>query len=584
MVNREIVTKKILDCINQTWELKNLNNLSPLVKLMIENISNELYLLSNKLEDLDISVAQKLVSALAPDQFHYIRPAHTLIQIFTPEPTYTISHHTSFSQKEIGQKKIEDSESSSYLPIADLNYHKVDISIRCGHQSIWEVKDRMMYKLYDSTNRMPHNVMWFGFHADISLDKLPSMPVYLSFPHLPDDHPYYDQLDLVKWSYNNNPIKVKQGFPIPENIELYSIVKEIINYYDDHYFSLPPLDLSCSAPSNLPPEIADFFDKEVSTNLPKLRWLKLEFPYNFKDTDVEETMIYFNTIPIINKTAVQMTKSVEELKNPLLLKDLYSGEQFLHMASVIDDLGNEYHIGNNINNKYTYTLENNFHEHNSKGILGHLERLSDLLSTQRSVFPQINNEQLHEALQEITKLSNKNSGQLLDSRMDTILHLNPDENAKTVDIKFYTTGLGKGSLVDANAVLMSGKDQLLSKVPSFCVRNSIPGRDFSSISNLKSINNFYISAKDRIITKYNIISFCRLEVGEFASSIDVKHKVVASPHIKQGLVNVMEIIITPKHFFRSYFKSSFAIKDLLIRLKKRSPNHYNYQIRIVDAA
>lgn len=582
MVNKEVVTKRILDYINQTWELRNLNNLSPLVKLMIENIGNELYLLSNKLEDLDISVANKLVSALAPDQFHYARPAHTIIQLYTPEPTYTISHHTSFSQKEIGKKKSENEEAFSYLPVVDVNYHKVDIFIRCGHRFIWEIKDRYMHKMYEANSRMPHNVMWFGFQTDANFDKLPSMPIYLSFPHLPDDHPYYDQLGQVKWYYNDKLIKVKQGFPIVDDTSLYSIDKEIIHYYDDHYFNLPSLELFGSQPSKLPLEIIDYFDKEVLSNLSRMRWLRLEFPYNFKDTDIDQLMLYFNTVPIVNKTVVSVTKTADELKNPILLNGIYNKEQFLHMAKVIDDLGNEYHIGNNINNKYTYTLENNFHEDDSKDVLGHLERLADLLARERAVFPQINNEQLLETLQEITELSNQNSNQLIDSQMDTILHLNLEENAKMVDISFYTTALGEESLVDANVTLMSGKDQLLSKVPSFCIRDSIPGRDFSSITNLKSINNFHISAKDRIITKYNIISFCKLEVGEFASYIDVEHKVIASPQIKHGMINVMEISITPKASFQDYFKSDFAIKDLLIRLRQKSPSHYNYQVKIVE--
>ena len=79
------------------------------------------------------------------------------------------------------------------------------------------------------------------------------------------------------------------------------------------------------------------------------------------------------------------------------------------------------------------------------------------------------------------------------------------------------------------------------------------------------------------------MNYCRIEVGQYVTDIDVMKKVKISKRFKEGLVNVMEIKLTPKIDYAASLKEGSIVKELLLRLRKRSPETYNYTIEVESA-
>ena len=58
------------------WGIKKVENLDPLVKLLLEALSSELFGLSHEIEDSHNRMLDKIANMLTPDTLVHVHPAH----------------------------------------------------------------------------------------------------------------------------------------------------------------------------------------------------------------------------------------------------------------------------------------------------------------------------------------------------------------------------------------------------------------------------------------------------------------------------------------------------------------------------
>ena len=73
--------------------MKKVENLDPLVKVLLEALSSEIFGLSHDIETSQHRILDKIANMLTPDILVSVRPAHSVIHAFPREiPKYTVKN------------------------------------------------------------------------------------------------------------------------------------------------------------------------------------------------------------------------------------------------------------------------------------------------------------------------------------------------------------------------------------------------------------------------------------------------------------------------------------------------------------
>jgi hypothetical protein len=94
--SKDEIRNRILKNARDYWGVKNTNDFDPLVKLLIEALSTELFNVSNDVKTLENRILDKISRILASDTLTSAIPAHAIMHARPIEPIETISPKTQF--------------------------------------------------------------------------------------------------------------------------------------------------------------------------------------------------------------------------------------------------------------------------------------------------------------------------------------------------------------------------------------------------------------------------------------------------------------------------------------------------------
>lgn len=591
MKNKEAIRKKIIHYANLTWGVNNIKNLNSLVHLMIEEVCNELYLLDNKLNDIDSTVLERLVEGLSPSTHNYVRPAHAILQIKPDSPAYYLNKKTEFLLKVVpAELRNKNISAVSFTPVTDLPLLNISITNFFHNRTLWSV-DPSGNKSVQGTavNEASYNTVWIKLEASPEVKYLKNLFFYIDFPHLNDCHEYYDILSTIKWSIGDKALKFKQGLPLADNIIPDRVEKDIMDFYKDHYQTISEtLHLSSTPVERLPKELSDILEEDVKTSVTPGYWFRLSLPLYFSRTDIDKMLILVNAFPVLNRKFNESRKEGQNLTNVVSLSSGI-GEEFLAMDSVKDSFNNIYsQHGASKKNTGLYTVEPIRKKViEDPRVLDYLNKLIDVIQDERSAFPEIDSDKIMEVINSISAIQDEDSQRIELNRLNDYAQVgrvtvNFLEGITSLDVSYWTTHVGHVNGLPEMTPLMASKVPDLNKSDAILMTAVAGGSSYYDPESLKAINRYYLTSKDRILTKHNILSFCQMELGKYIREVDVVRKAKISPRLKEGLINVMEIQITPKVEYIDYLNEKGVLKDFRTRLKRRSPSNYNYVFNIIE--
>lgn len=585
MKTKEAIRKRIIQYIKLIWGVKNINHLNPLTHLMIEEICNELYLLDNRLEDLDSSVLNKLVRTLSPPAFNYIRPSHGILKIDPSVPVYKLGRHTNFVLKDDASEG-NNALQVSYAPIIDAVIFDVSFIHLFCDRKLWKMDSRGQRKILNHSNRRgPYNTMWLGIDVGLGIETLKGISLYLDFEHLPDHHPYYDLLSEATWTFGGQPLEMSMGVPVNQETPPNKIEREILDFYQDHFQTIQSDILVEDVPKvSLPEELMYLFDGNVP-NTP-LYWLSITFPESFLPEDIEKLHISFNAFSVVNRSFNRNTVTGKELESTVTL---FAGmeQEFLEIESVTDSHGHAYFAERILSTPGTYTVEAvKRKSFDDVKIVDYLERLVDILHDERAAFPEIDDSRIMRVLDSVsaiqhTEVQRTGLNRLKKSAEVASLYIKPHEDVHTVQVSYWTTLAERLNGIPKNTQLMASKIPELNKSNAVFLTETIGGRNFYDQESARAISSFYLTSKGRVLTKNHILDFCKIELGSYIEKVDVVRKAVIGHKQKEGIIIVMEIQVTPRPEAIEYLRQKSVFKDLLIRLYRISPGHFNYRIKLL---
>ena len=78
---KEEIQESMIRSALHFWNIKNVENLDPLVRLLIEVLSEQLYVLSGEMYDMENRVIQRLSEVLLPESISKAKPSHAIAYI-----------------------------------------------------------------------------------------------------------------------------------------------------------------------------------------------------------------------------------------------------------------------------------------------------------------------------------------------------------------------------------------------------------------------------------------------------------------------------------------------------------------------
>lgn len=590
MKSKEAIRNKIIRYANLTWNTRRTDNLNPLVHLIIEEVCNELFLLDNKLTDIDSTILEKLVQNLSPSGFRYVRPAHGILHIKPEIPQYKLDRESEFLMKDIPSGlKGKISIPPAFTPVTDVTLINGSVRYLFFGRTLWTMDaDGKKNSLIHTELKAPYNTLWIQLELHSALKELKNLNLYLDFPQLNDDHDYYDVMDESVWNCAGKNLHVQQGIPISTIKGANATEQDILNYYKKRYWTISDTLYTDEASKNLPPELQNIIDEETVRSLTPGMWLSIKFPAHFLQEDIDRLFVAINTFPVINRRYNELRLSLDDFSGITALAS-EPGEEFLEIENIIDSSQYVYKPDEIITekNKGFYSVEPiRKKDLNDSRIYDNLERFIDTLQSEKAVFPDIDEDKIQFVLNSISDILNQENQKLdlniLNDYAEVArLAISPIADVTSIGVEYWTSLAGRLNGLSRGTAMMASKIPALNKSDAILLSDVKGGRTFYDMESLKAINRFYLVSKGQIITKYNIICFCEIEVGMYCSRIDVTRKAKISSRSKEGIINVMEVQLTPKTQYTDYFNEKGILNDLKIRLSEYSPPHYHYVIKVI---
>lgn len=97
---KESIKDRMIWTALKFWGLEKSENLDPLIRLLIEALSSEIYLISDDMKNIEIRLLDKLAEVLIPSARTMALPAHAILHVQPLEAEYTLTTENTFYHDE----------------------------------------------------------------------------------------------------------------------------------------------------------------------------------------------------------------------------------------------------------------------------------------------------------------------------------------------------------------------------------------------------------------------------------------------------------------------------------------------------
>lgn len=525
MKSKDDVRNELIHYIHLIWGTKKLDKLDPLIQLMIEATINEVYLLNDNINSFRELTLNRLINTFSST--NYIRPSHAILQLNPDGPSFHLKKEMKFCLKKIPENLQKYRfQSIEYTPVIDSIIYDIEIC-----QSIHDDSNTISLKIKSSKE----------------LQQRKNLTFYLDFPHLEENHVYYDVLSEINWIIGGKTLKAQSGFPIVfEGNRVSELEQDILDFYADRFQTI-----------------------ELETNLSEI---SINFPPIFQRKDLEKLQISANAFPVVNRYYHEPTFSKQ------------TPTKFFSLVSTPENYFLESASPNSESAIYSIEPRHKRFEDESN-LIEKMEQLLDLIQHEKKAFPGIDPEKITEISNALVTIQDSDLSKINHNRINReheLAWVNIDfpKDVSTIKVPFWSTNGNFIQDISKESNIVSYKIPELKKHNPKFLTNPTNGRNFNQQEDFKAISKFQLCSQNQIRTKNDILNFCYLELKNRAENIEIIHKTEISPKQKEGLINLIEIKIQPSAKFPNYFSDKKTVRDFICQLKKKSPDSYNYRVRI----
>ncbi len=611
--SKEIIRNRMLRHAMNYWNIKNTEDLDPMVKLLMEALSTELYNLGNEVKDTEVRLLEKIATLLAPDFLTCPQPAHAVLHAMPVEYEELLKPNTQFyTQKKISSKQDEtlDKSIDVFFTVAgNVRLYQVKVSQLFSGNALSSLNaqgQRQLLAQAPGSKRMDNNVIWVGLELNDRITDIGNLFFYFDWK----DPGFrsalnYQLLPLGRWFLPGNreleiiPGIIYEGKEDADNNSLFSdheilglIEEDTRNFYSARYISIKAGQLKqvqqlCEiCPEELAPYLAETDRQKL--NKPLL-WIKLVFPAAIPQGALDELSIYSNSFPVMNRRLYDGRFRMKGNANIIPLK-VSGTEQFLAVHTVSDETRpyRSNPFSNMEEESGTYTMRSGgverFDGRNAREFISYM---LELLRSESAAFSAYGNDFISSTLREMNQriaLMEQKTKSMAGSasEMPHYIIAKPNEGNETIYIEYWTTLAETGNSIRSGTRMQEYSGVKLRADSIFLLSTTTGGKNRLKPEEKVNAFRYGLMTRNRIVTKEDIRSFCFYELGSRISGVSIEKGFELSLHQQEGFRRTIDITLTPAVNEKSDPESwQLLCTRLHAKLQSRSgmSNHYRIFVK-----
>jgi hypothetical protein len=604
--SKDEIRNRILKNAEDFWNVKDSNDFDPLVKLIIEALSNELFNVANDVKNLESRIFDKISRILAPDHLTSSLPAHAIMHARPIEQQDYLSPYSQFAfKKNIPQENDKAKKTDIFFsPLHTVKVNNAAVKYIVTGNTLFNVEQLGKQPIHNtlSGTSAEKNTMYIGFSGIKDWMDFNKLNLFFDWKNYSVPENTYDLLSLGKWFYKNNelaayterfmdePLTGKVQAPFQHKQLLNLIKADVLQFYSNRFITLGDLnDFNIDESGELPPAFSTLFQPAVLNQINNsVKWLKVIFPAAINQEMLNELHVYINAFPVVNKRLSQIKHRLKTMKNIIPIKT-ESLDQMLAVENLKDNKGKSY-------NEIPYTNENEkgdgsfsiryggterFDTRNAKELVDYLfELLRDEKAAFTAYGPDFLSTILKNLEQNIALIEQKSRSALKDIKeLPSYIVLKPIDDADILFLDIWVTLAEEANHINAGSRLVVYDNNKVHAESIFLLSQTKGGRSRLNATNRVQAYKYGLTTADRIITKADVINFCRYELGNKLKGITLAKGLIMDNKPNAGFIKTTDILIEPADQLNLSTQDWEELLSLtLAKLNLRSTMNIHYRL------
>ena len=596
---KERIKARLFSRIAALWDIRSIDALDPVVKLLVESLASEVFRLSGEIEGIEDRVVEKLARAFTPAHTMSASPAHAVVHARAVSDTCRIDSATEFAYKSPHFIQKHNLRKLAFTPVLRTTIFHGDVAGLVADGRYCDVTARGgKDPVANSLRRDPvfNHTAWIGVEVGREVRQLRALSFYFEFPLLDDSEAYLRLLGHGRWSHNGQEIASVSGFRQADGQAaeegdgaLFGNSgqnEEIANKYKDRFVTLcDDLDAKALHPAVFPPELIPLFDADFVGGLQReLVWLKVVFPPAFDTHALSLLSVHTNCFPAANVYRKEALSTVTQLSSIVPLEK-EPNEYFLFVDSVTDSHNRPYiqvrsHQDDESTGTYMvrYGGAERFDPVNARDFL---ERLLDIYREESIAFSNIDidvpatSENLLAYLGDFDRKLHAYQG---NHEHTSYLVLGDAVTERTnLTVRYNVTNGPIGNDIHQAELFEVPEVSDIDPSSPVLMTTTRGGRKSPPESSRKDLYQYLLMSRDRIYTQADMRLFCRAYYGDCFEEVDVESGYEVSPEPRQGIIRTTNIVLRGTAG-KTQAELGILKRDILAGLSQRSPEGINYRI------
>lgn len=547
--SKEQIRDRLLRRAADFWGLPSAAELDPLVQLLIEGLSSELYNLAADMQHTESRLLEKLAGLLTPDLMTMPQPAHALLQARPVEAAETLESSAAFLQ---GTRKGVSGGDTWFTPARPTTVYDAGIVFTAFGNKVFGTDSRSGARTVRLKGKpLAPYTLWIGLELPADTSELPPLSFYFQARN---ETTGYAQLPYTRWALQGRPLEMRQGWPAAaaegdwldafDPLEVRT--RDIEGYYRPRFLSCGGCPLEGLSPLPYPPEWKGVFaDAELATLKDPLWWIEVKNPGE-PDWD-----IHLNTFPVINRQLHRVQHRFKGVGHIIPIRP-EPGSLFLGVHQLTDSHGRAYQpvpLRPEGAQPGSYTVRGGgperFDQRSAREIIDYL---FELLRDESAAFSSYGFDfltQTLKSLQQSLTLVEQKARQTLSELTEGTRYVvvKPIDPHDTMHLGYWTTQGLMPHQLQPGAVLSQAEGSRLKNSSIRLITRPVGARPAPGATERLQAFKYSLMTRDRIVTEEDIRLFVRYELGERFRSVDIRKGVMVSPHPKEGLRKTIDVAI-----------------------------------------
>lgn len=611
--SKEEIKRRMIKHALNYYDIKNGNehDLDPMVKLLMEALSLELYNLGNDIADTQVRILEKIANLLTPDFLTSPTPAHAIIQAMPVEATENISEKTVFfAQRKISSKNDELLDTSinvRFTPVDNVMLFDAQVSFMVTGTKVFKCENALSRQLMPFKGEVTEgNTIWLGLKVNKDIQDLNNLNFYFDWRSLEHQQALqsYQLLPLAKWYIDGHEIKTNPGLNYLESksldipaesvfldYNLLSLLKrDIKSFYDAKFVTIK--DTIVNSINDLkqlfPPDFNNYFrESELMKFSEKLLWIKIIFPAGLKQELIDEINICCNSFPIVNRRLNDKKHRLNRTSNIIPL-ETSAPEQFLSVEEVSDETTTYHSVPSRKQENEdigTFTIRNGgverFDSRNAKEFISYLLETLRNESVAFSAFGLDNiSTPIKEISQRIALIELKTNSMANNAvEVPNYIIVKPLEGKLLMYVEYWSTLAEIANNIRSGSRLQLFTGTKVKPESLLLLTSTVGGKSRLRPEDRLNAFKYGMMTRNRIITKEDIRSFCHYELGSSLKKVVIEKGYEMSPDSQQGFNRTIDVIIYPAtQSVQSTEDWQILCEQLKLKLQTRSGMSNNYRV------